>query len=269
MNEKKKLKIILLGLVILMNIGVMVVVLSDSKEDNISKFKNEIESKLLESSSTNEEKLVQVVRDNEDIGSDSSNNIESSINNLNNLNNINDEKSESSENSINSLNNISNEKSESSENNINNLNNISNENSESSENSSNNLDKNSSNISLNNVYQDTVSQPEKDYLNGTESTAYIQEKLDEKYTENGGIYLMDGAMIAYGLDGSLKTKEGHTIFYWGYFLNDEKPPYNGLHVTNELYRVVTLDSVTREITDFGYKNGRKYEELGFRTGPKR
>lgn len=227
MKGKKKLKVVLIGVVILINIAVMGVVLSNPNEDTFSKFKEEIEKSLAENSGTNEEESEETLKDNEDIREDSldSSNNSENINSNSNLYNTNDKNSGSTDNAISNTN--------------------------------------------NNAYQDTVTPPKKDYLNGMESTAYIQEKLDEKYSENGGVYLNNGSMIAYGLDGSLKTKEGHTIFYWGYFLNDEKPPYHGLNSLNDLYRVVTLNSVTKEITDFGYKNGRTYEELGFRTGPKR
>lgn len=261
MKGKKKLKVVLIGVVILINIAVMGVVLSNPNEDTFSKFKEEIEKSLAENSGTNEEESEETLKDNEDIREDSLDSSNNSENTNSSLENMSHNNSNSSDNS-----NSRNDSSSSSNNseNINsnsNLYNTNDKNSGSTDNAISNTN--------NNAYQDTVTPPKKDYLNGMESTAYIQEKLDEKYSENGGVYLNNGSMIAYGLDGSLKTKEGHTIFYWGYFLNDEKPPYHGLNSLNDLYRVVTLNSVTKEITDFGYKNGRTYEELSFRTGPKR
>lgn len=256
MNGKKKLKIVLLGVVILINIAVMGIVLLNPNDDMISQIKDEIEKDLSENSSVSEDKDEQIVKDYENLNDDVVNNdISSSVNN----------NSYSADSSSSANDNGYSNNSYSTDNSIS-VNGNSNLGNTSDNSTSDNINNNTGN---NNGYQDTVVPSKKDYLNGTESTAYIQEKLDEKYSENGGVYLTNGSSIAYMLDGSLKTKEGHTIFYWGYFLNDEKPPYNGLNSLHSLYRVVTLNSVTKEYTDFGYKNGRTYEELGFRTGPKR
>lgn len=214
MNGKKRLKFILLGVVIFINIVVMGVVLSTPNDDIISELKNEIEERLSENINTSDEEVEYTVEDEENLNNNVDYKSSSDINNLDNINNGNNSNSN------------------------------------------------------NNGYQDEVVVADKGYMNGNESREFLQQILDEKYSENGGIYIQENG-LAYMLDGSLRTKEGHLVFYIGYFLNDEKPPYNGLSPANKLYRVAIVNSVTKEYTDFGYRNGRTYEELGFRNTPKR
>ena len=87
MNGKKRLKIVLLGVVILINIAVIGIVLYNPNEYIISQVRNEIETKLSENSSMSEEESELIVKDSENMND----NIEDDENIKNDIESINDE----------------------------------------------------------------------------------------------------------------------------------------------------------------------------------
>lgn len=252
MKENQKLRVVLMGLLIIVNIFVFSFILQDEKG-------NSNELKL----STNEEASIDKDLADEDIEYDddieykedneiltSSNLREESISDVNH-NNQNDYLDDT-----NNTNNVT----DSTGNKINNITNENNINDSNSDNSG---------TIINNNHQNQVNSS-KNYLNQMECKEYMTEMLGDKYEDNNGItvhnislaYMNDDSMgvnsVGYGCD--------ELVFYIVYFLNSELPK-SYARDRHELRRVALINSVSRKINDFGYLNGRKFIELGFSNVP--
>lgn len=133
--------------------------------------------------------------------------------------------------------------------------NYNNPNNNSNSNPNNNSDSSNSN-NLNNGFQDKL-ENEVVLISMDEGAKLVREALNPKYSENDGIFVY-GYSYSYMLtDGERNYDE--PIVCVTYYLRSEytyNPPYS-------LSRSAIVNRKTKEVIDFGYRNGRTNKELGF------